>query len=86
MPSILANMPLAALEAIVLDTETTGLDVRSARIIEIGLHGRHVALDWSRLVHPGAPIPERSSAIHGIDDAAVADAAPSRPCGRRRRR
>ncbi len=76
MPSILANMPLAALEAIVLDTETTGLDVRSARIIEIGLHGRHVALDWSRLVHPGAPIPERSSAIHGIDDAAVADAAP----------
>ncbi len=76
MPSILANMPLAALEAIVLDTETTGLDVRSARIIEIGLHGRHVALDWSSLVHPGGPIPERSSAIHGIDDAAVADAPP----------
>ena len=33
---ILQSTPLFALEAVVLDTETTGLDPRTARIIEIG--------------------------------------------------
>ncbi len=76
MPSIIANTPLSALEAVVLDTETTGLDVRTARIIEIGLFGRGIDLSWSRLVNPGRPVPPASTAIHGIDDATVADAPP----------
>jgi len=32
----LQNTPVFALDAVVLDTETTGLDARTARIVEIG--------------------------------------------------
>ncbi len=71
MPTILTNTPLSALEALVLDTETTGLDVKKARVIEIGIAGHGLPIKWSRLINPGAPIPERSTAIHGIDDAMV---------------
>ena len=69
--------PLAELPVVVLDTETTGLDVATDRIVSIGavrLHGRrifrHLTLD--RLVNPGQPIPARSTAIHGISTAMVA--------------
>lgn len=73
--------PLVALDAVVIDTETTGLDAANAWIVEIAVvplvGGR---LDTSaplrRLVRPGAPIPPSASQIHGIDDAAVADAPP----------
>lgn len=73
--------PLVALDAVVLDTETTGLDPGKARVVEIAaariIAGR-LELDPSfrRLVHPGEPIPAAASRIHGIDDAAVADAPP----------
>ena len=71
--------PLIALDAVVIDTETTGLDPAKARIVEIAtlrfLGGR---LDTQpplrRLVRPGEPIPAAASQIHGIDDAAVANA------------
>ena len=36
MRAILRHSPLFALEAVVVDTETTGLDPRSARVVEIG--------------------------------------------------
>lgn len=69
--------PLIALDAVVIDTETTGLDPTKARIVEIGavplMAGkldRRAAL--RRLVNPGVPIPEATTAIHHIDDAAVA--------------
>ena len=70
---------LDALPVVVLDTETTGLDVESDRIVSIGavrLHGLRVYRSRSldRLVQPGLPIPPRSTAIHGITDAMVADA------------
>jgi DNA polymerase-3 subunit epsilon len=67
------------LPAVILDTETTGLDVTKDRIVSIGavrMQGRvvypHVAMD--RLVNPGMPIPAPSVAVHGITDAMVADA------------
>jgi len=71
--------PLISLNAVVVDTETTGLDPARARIVEIGLvplvGGK---LDESgvlrRLVNPGEPIPPATTKIHGIDDSAVADA------------
>lgn len=71
--------PLISLDAAVNDTETTGLDPRHARIVELAavrLTGGR--LDESshlrRLVRPDQPIPASAARIHGIDDAAVADA------------
>jgi len=59
------------------DLETTGTNVTSDRIVEIGIvklmpNGDRVI--FSKRVHPGMPIPQESSAIHGIYDADVSDA------------
>jgi CBS domain-containing protein len=71
--------PLIAINAVVMDTETTGLDAANARIIEIGavrLTGGRIAdvPPLRRLVRPDIPIPAASTRIHGFSDAAVADA------------
>jgi len=71
--------PLIALDAFVMDTETTGLDPARARIIEIGgLPLSDGRLDEKRalrrLVNPGEPIPETATRINKIDDTMVADA------------
>ena len=71
--------PLIALDAVVLDTETTGLEPSKARIIEIGtvpLKGGRLAesAGQRQLVNPGMEIPEATTRIHKIDDAMVADA------------
>lgn len=62
------------MSAIVLDTETTGLNKETDRIVEIGI------IDWkdgSKLLlqrlNPGVPIPSVVTAIHGIGDDDVAD-------------
>lgn len=73
------STPLIALNAVVLDTETTGLDPRDAWIVEIGAvrlnKGRIDPADtFRRLVRPGVPIPPASTAIHHIDDMKVAAA------------
>ncbi|MDP2801704.1 MAG: DUF294 nucleotidyltransferase-like domain-containing protein [Phreatobacter sp.] len=72
--------PLIALDAVVVDTETTGLDPAKARIVQIGAvtlsQGRLVREDrFEFLVDPGVPIPATATAIHGIGDADVAGAA-----------
>lgn len=74
------DCPLAELPVVVLDTETTGLDVTQDRVISIGavrLAGARVyrSVTFDRLVDPGRPIPPRSTAVHGITDAMVAGAA-----------
>jgi len=71
--------PLIALDAIVLDTETTGLDVTKARLIEIGAvrlaAGRiEEAGAFRRLVRPPEAVPQAAIDVHGIDDDALADA------------
>lgn len=71
------STPLSALQAVALDTETTGLDPRSARIVQVGavrLLGAALAEEppFVRLVNPGGPIPPSSTAIHGISDSDVA--------------
>lgn len=70
---------LARLPVLVLDTETTGLDVARDRIVSIGavrlVGGRmYRATSFDRLVNPGVAIPPGSTAIHGITPAMVADA------------
>ena len=73
------STPLLALDAVVLDTETTGLDARNARIVQIAaVRLAHAALQeeqrFETLVNPGSPIPHTAVNIHGIADADVASA------------
>jgi DNA polymerase-3 subunit epsilon/CBS domain-containing protein len=71
--------PLIAIDAVVIDTETTGLDPRKARVLEVagvklaaGRMQPHAG--FQRLVQPGEPIPQAATVVHGIDAAKVADA------------
>ncbi|MFK4491175.1 DUF294 nucleotidyltransferase-like domain-containing protein [Bradyrhizobium sp. USDA 336] len=71
--------PLLSLDAVVIDAETTGLDPRKARVIELA----GVRLSAGKLVDGGSfvqllrpadqPIPAETTRIHGIDDAMVAE-------------
>ena len=74
-------------EAVVIDVETTGLDSRKDRIISLAmirakfseLKANQSKLDSETvdvLVHPGRPIPEDSSRVHGIKDKDVAELGP----------
>jgi DNA polymerase-3 subunit epsilon/CBS domain-containing protein len=70
---------LAALDAIVLDTETTGLDPRKAQVVEIGAvrisrGAPNVGPVFRQLVRPASRIPAAATQIHGIDDRTVMDA------------
>jgi CBS domain-containing protein len=68
--------PLAALPALVLDLETTGLDVRNDRVVQmaaVGMLGATI-LDEPRLdriIDPGVPMPATAARIHGLSDADV---------------
>ena len=74
-----SHAALASLPVAVLDLETTGLDVRRDRIVQIAvvmMEGGRI-LDEPRmaqLVNPGVAIPASSTRIHGIHDADVASA------------
>ena len=73
--------PLIGLDAVVIDSETTGLDPAKARIVDLAavrLAGGKldVSASFQGLVQPSEPIPPAATAIHGIDDAAVAAAPP----------
>jgi DNA polymerase-3 subunit epsilon/CBS domain-containing protein len=79
MPIGSSATPLLALDAVVIDTETTGLDARKAHIVEIALvpiEGGRLAADAAcrRLIQPDVAIPAQATRIHGIDAAAVANA------------
>jgi len=71
--------PLAEIKAVVLDTETTGLDVATARLVQISavrFEAGRVLPDqvFDELVQPGVPIPPGATVVHRITDAMVAGA------------
>ena len=79
MPPPAPSTPLVALDAVAIDTETTGLDVRTARLIQFGaVRVRAGAVQPSeqmtRLVDPGVAIPAEASKVHGITAQDVAGA------------
>lgn len=63
---------------IAIDLETTGLDVASDRVVEIGaiaFDGRGTELErFERLIRPGRPMRPTASAVNGILDAHLAHA------------
>lgn len=79
MAAVTNATPLISLDAVVIDTETTGPDPRKARIVEIGavrLAGGRIdpGNTFRSLVQPREPIPAKATALHGIDAAKLADA------------
>ena len=59
----------------VIDLETTGTDIETARIVSIGIvfigEDGKVGRAEELLVNPGIPIPSEASAVHGITDEMV---------------
>ncbi|MCL1887544.1 MAG: 3'-5' exonuclease, partial [Kiritimatiellaeota bacterium] len=60
----------------VFDIESTGINPRFDRVVELSMirldpGGAEDAMSW--LLNPGVPIPEETTAIHGITDEAVRD-------------
>ena len=54
-----------------LDTETTGTDPETARVVQVSLWespSPGIGKPWTRLVNPGVPIPAEATAVHGITD------------------
>ncbi|MGL4322428.1 MAG: DUF294 nucleotidyltransferase-like domain-containing protein [Beijerinckiaceae bacterium] len=82
MSLVLKSTPLAAISAIALDTETTGLDIKSAHVIELA--AVPVEADgsdgpvFSSFVACPVPVPASATAIHGLTDADLAGAPPFR--------
>lgn len=73
------DTPLAALPMLVLDTETTGLDVKNDRVLSVGavrMVGERVFrnVTFHQLCNPNRPIPPATTRIHHITDDDVIDA------------
>lgn len=72
--------PLRGHPVAVIDTETTGVDPATARIVEVAvvlidaLAESEPRVVLSTRVNPGEPIPEAATRVHGISDADVAGA------------
>lgn len=61
-----------------IDTETTGTDPHTARIVQFGavkMHNGRILQGWPKRqrLNPGIAIPEGASRVHGITDEMVAD-------------
>ena len=74
-----SGTPLLSLSAVAFDTETTGLDVKKARIIQIGavrIEKGRINQDacFETFVNPHEAIPAPSTKIHHIADADVSGA------------
>ena len=70
------NIDLEGLEFCVFDLETTGLETKTDRVVEISCVKIHTDMSRELLtlrINPQMPIPEAAAAVHGIRNADVAD-------------
>ena len=61
---------------VAFDTETTGLDPASGRIVEIGavkFDRRGIIARYNALINPEMPMPEEAGKVNGITDAMLKD-------------
>jgi DNA polymerase III subunit epsilon len=73
------GLPLAEVDFVVVDLETTGGSPAESRITEVGavrLRGGERLGTFQTLVNPGTPIPHAITHLTGIDDRMVAGAPP----------
>ena len=71
-----ADAAVESLPVVCVDTETTGRDFGTDRIVEIACvrwEGGAVVRRDNWLVNPGVPIPKEAFDVHGISDEAVKD-------------
>lgn len=65
-------------EVVAIDVETTGLNAKTDRVVELALvsvaDDGKVIWTWQSLINPGRPIPSSASAIHGISDEQIKSA------------
>lgn len=78
---VVAGAPPKAAPFLVIDTETTGLDPRTDRVVEIAAvavdpRAGTVTAALAALVNPGRAIPATASAVHHLTDEDVAAAEP----------
>lgn len=68
------------LPKLALDTETTGIDPETDRIVTVAIGRSQRAGDWTliedSLVNPGIPIPAEATKVHGITDEQAAEGSP----------
>ncbi len=60
---------------LIIDTETTGLDPKVDRVVDIGavlIRNGKIEKTWETTINPGIPIPPQASAIHHLTDEHVA--------------
>ena len=65
------NMALRDALFMCFDLETTGINIESDRIVQLAVsyfQGGQVVQQHSQILNPNCPIPEQSSAVHGIYD------------------
>lgn len=78
MPDLLTPLERLALpDALILDTETTGLG-SDAQVIEIAILDLTGCVLLDTLVRPTIPVPLDATVVHGLDDDAL-DGAPAFP-------
>ncbi len=73
--NVLDNLKLER-PLVVFDLETTGLDMKSDRIVQFAflrVNPDHSQDEWVEIVNPGIPIPIESSRVHHIMDDMVKD-------------
>jgi DNA polymerase-3 subunit epsilon len=71
---VVIDLPIVA-----IDTETTGTDPSTDRVVEVACvrwERGEIVLRKTWLVNPGRPIPKEAFDVHGISDEAVKDAPP----------